>query len=86
MRDIDKRVYEEAKEILEKKSTIREVAKRFKVSKSTVHNDLTKRLKIINLQLYIEVKQVLLYNISMRHIRGGESTKKKYLQKRKQSK
>ena len=81
MRDIDKRVYEEAKEILEKKSTIREVAKRFKVSKSTVHNDLTKRLKFINLQLYLEVKQVLLYNISMRHIRGGESTRRKFMEK-----
>ena len=61
------------------KQTVRELAKEFKVSKSTVHKDLHDRLKKIDNNLFIEVEKILKYHTDVRHIRGGESTKKKYL-------
>jgi putative DeoR family transcriptional regulator (stage III sporulation protein D) len=70
---------EEAEYILKTKETIRELAKVFGVSKSTVHKDLSERIKKINYQKYLEVKDVLDYHIQIRHIRGGESTRNKYL-------
>ena len=81
MKNIEKRVYEEAIFMCDNHSTIREVAKKFKVSKSTVHNDLVIRLQTIDNQLYTQVKTILNYNTSIRHIRGGEATKNKYLKK-----
>ena len=60
------------------KKTIREIAKVFNVSKSTVHIDLNGRLKNINSNIYDEVKKILNYHLEIRHIRGGESTRKKY--------
>ena len=78
MNNISKRVLDEANYMLETKQTIREVAKVFKVSKSTVHIDLNRRLKHINTYLYNEVKKILDYHLEIRHIRGGESTRKKY--------
>lgn len=65
--------------IIESKSTVRRAAKIFGVSKSTVHKDVSERLKYVNPTLYKEVKNVLEINKAQRHIRGGMATKKKYL-------
>ena len=73
-----KRVINEANFMLDTKKTIREIAKIFNVSKSTVHKDLHERLFDINPTLYYEIDSILKYHIDIRHIRGGESTKKKY--------
>ena len=67
-----------AKYILEKNTTVRQTAKTFGVSKSTIHKDVTERLKQINPSLAKEVKNVLDKNKSERHIRGGLATKLKY--------
>jgi len=75
---IIKRVIEEAKYMLDTKETIREIAKVFNVSKSTVHKDLHERLQDIDFNLYQQIDSILKYHIDIRHIRGGESTKKKY--------
>lgn len=64
--------------ILETGATVRAAAKVFKISKSTVHKDVTERLKRDNPQLYREVKRVLLKNKQERHIRGGLATRRKY--------
>lgn len=76
---IIKRVIDEANYIIKTESTVREMAKVFNVSKSTVHKDLHERLIDINNELYLEVEKILKYHIDIRHIRGGESTKEKYL-------
>ena len=65
--------------MIETKKTLREIAKVFNVSKSTVHKDLKEKLKSIDNVLYEKVKIILNEHIKVRHIRGGESTKKKYL-------
>lgn len=65
--------------IIENNSTVRETAKYFGISKSTVHKDITEKLLKINHSLYLEVEKVLQKNKSERHIRGGEATKQKYL-------
>jgi putative DeoR family transcriptional regulator (stage III sporulation protein D) len=67
--------------ILVSRETVREAARQFGVSKSTVHKDLTERLPRINPQLAADVKHVLDYNKSERHIRGGEATRKKFLER-----
>ncbi len=67
------------------RETVREAARQFGVSKSTVHKDLTERLPHINPQLAEEVKHVLEYNKSERHIRGGEATRRKFLERELQS-
>ena len=64
--------------VVETRSTVRMIAKEFGVSKSTVHKDLTERLPEINPELANEVKEILNYHKSIRHIRGGEATRKKY--------
>ena len=74
-----KRVLDVAYYIIKTKKTIREIADVFSVSKSTVHKDLHERLLEIDPILYNEVDSILKYHIDIRHIRGGESTKKKYL-------
>ena len=79
MDKINERVLEEAKYIIKTKETIREIAKIFRVSKSTVHKDLRDRLIRIDIRLSEEVEKILKYHMDIRHIRGGESTKKKYL-------
>lgn len=73
------RVLEEAVYMIENKSTVREIADIYKVSKSTVHKDLQERLKEINVCLHEEVDKIFKEHIEVRHIRGGESTKLKYL-------
>ena len=64
--------------IIENKSTVRAAAKKFGISKSTVHKDVSERLTKIQPQIYPEVKKVLEQNKKERHIRGGLATKKKY--------
>ncbi len=64
--------------IIEHDATVRQAAKEFNISKSTVHKDVSERLKSISPQLYQQVKQVLEKNKSERHIRGGMATKSKY--------
>lgn len=75
---IIKRVISEANYMLETKETIREIANVFNVSKSTVHKDLHERLYDIDKNLFNKVDEILKYHINIRHIRGGQSTKKKY--------
>ena len=67
-------------------ATIRQTANYFGYSKSTVHNDIHKKLKKINSRLYQEVKKILKINFEQKHIRGGESTKQKYLKNKKKIK
>ena len=64
--------------LVETKQTVRTIAKEFGVSKSTVHKDLTERLPEINPELAEQVKNILEYHKSIRHLRGGEATKIKY--------
>lgn len=64
--------------IIDTGATVRATAKVFKISKSTVHKDVTKKLKYENAALYRSVKKVLEKNKSERHIRGGMATRKKY--------
>ncbi len=77
--DITKRVIDEAYYMKKTGNTLREIAKVFKVSKSTVHKDLKERLMKIDHDLYVEIQKILKYHMDIRHIKGGESTKKKYL-------
>lgn len=64
--------------IVENKATVRRTAKQFGISKSTVHKDVSQRLRYLNHQLYRDVKNVLDVNKAQRHIRGGLATKMKY--------
>lgn len=64
--------------IVENGATVRSAAKQFGVSKSTVHKDVSQRLKYIDRSLYREVRDVLELNKAQRHIRGGMATKRKY--------
>ena len=64
--------------IVQNKATVRSAAKKFGVSKSTVHKDVSQRLKTIDSQLYRKVKVILDFNKSQRHIRGGNATRLKY--------
>ena len=78
-KSIIKRVKEETNYIIKTNSTVREIAKVFKDSKSTVHKDLHERLLDIDYKDYLKVEKILQYHTDIRHIRGGESTKRKYL-------
>ena len=75
---IDDRCLELGEHIVKNSATIRSTAKRFGVSKSTVHKDVSVRLKRLNPFLYKEVQKVLEVNKKERHIRGGIATRKKY--------
>lgn len=63
-------------------ATVRSTAHYYGISKSTVHKDLSYKLRYINPRLYDEVKKILELNKSERHLRGGEATRQKYLKKR----
>lgn len=76
---IEERAVEVAYYIIETKATVRQAAKKFGISKSTVHKDVTERLVQINPSLAAETRKVLDVNKSERHIRGGMATKEKYL-------
>ena len=75
---IEERALDIAKHIIEHRSTVREAAKIFGCSKSTVHKDLTERLPKINPLIASMVKEILQVNKAESHIRGGEATKLKY--------
>ncbi len=77
----DERAREFAHYIIENNATVRKTASIFKISKSTVHKDVSYRLKNIDYSLYTQVKAVLDTNLKERHIRGGIATKNKYLKK-----
>lgn len=76
---IEERAVEIAYYIIENKATVRQTAKTFGVSKSTIHKDVTERLLKINPALAAKARKVLDVNKSERHIRGGLATKEKYL-------
>lgn len=75
------RVINEGKYILETEKTVREMALVFGISKSTIHKDLRERLLEIDKDMYEKVSSVLQYHTDIRHIRGGESTRRKFLEK-----
>jgi len=75
---IEERTINIAEYIIENKATVRDGAKHFGISKSTVHKDITNRLEKINREMAENVRAVLDENKSERHIRGGMATKKKY--------
>lgn len=75
---IEKRAAELAEYIIKNRTTVRAAAIRFGVSKSTVHKDITERLKVVDYSLYESAKEILDVNKAERHIRGGEATRKKY--------
>lgn len=76
---IEERAIEIANYIIEEKTTVRQAAKKFGVSKSTIHKDVTERLSHINPALAAQARKVLDLNKSERHIRGGMATREKYL-------
>lgn len=75
---IEERTLQVATYVADTEDTIRKTAKNFNLSKSTVHYDLSVRLKKIDRNLYGIVKKILDKNFAEKHLRGGESTKKKY--------
>lgn len=76
--DLEARAQKLAVYILENRTTIRAAAKRFGISKSTVHKDLSERLAVCDRALYVQVRAVLEQNKAERHIRGGLATRRKY--------
>ena len=76
---IEERAVEIAAYIIENNTTVRQAAKHFGISKSTVHKDVTERLERINTSMAAETRKILDVNKSERHIRGGLATKEKYL-------
>lgn len=76
---IEERAISVANYIIDHNATVRQTAKQFGISKSTVHKDVTERLIHINSTLATEARKVLDINKSERHIRGGRATKEKYL-------
>ena len=76
---IEKRAINIANYIVEHNTTVRQTAKQFGISKSTVHKDVAERLVLINPTLAAEARKVLDMNKSERHIRGGLATREKYL-------
>ena len=80
--DLETRARELAVYLIERRTTIRDAAKHFSVSKSTVHKDLSERLREIDRSLYVQVKEILEQNKAERHLRGGDATKRKYQKQR----
>lgn len=78
---IEERAIEIANYIIDNNATVRQAAKAFGVSKSTVHKDVSERLEGINISLAKEVRKILDVNKEERHIRGGLATKEKYMGK-----
>ena len=76
--NIEERACGLAQYIIENNTTVRGAARKFGISKSTVHKDIQDRLPTFNRPLYLQVKQVLDENKAQRHIRGGLATRKKY--------
>ncbi len=84
--NIDERVLRFAEYMLETQCTVRAAAKHFGFSKSTVHKDVSIRLKNINYELYRQICTLLDTNLNERHIRGGNATKLKYTELKKNEK
>ena len=80
--NIEDRACRMALYIIENRATVRACARKFGISKSTVHKDLTERLTELNPTLAKDVKHVLDNNKAERHIRGGQATRKKYMSKK----
>lgn len=80
---VEDRAVELGEFIIKNNSTVRNTAKQFGISKSTVHTDVTTRLKTISPALYNDVRKILDENKAQRHIRGGKATKEKYKNLRK---
>jgi putative DeoR family transcriptional regulator (stage III sporulation protein D) len=76
---VEERAVELGEYIVENNATVRAAAKQFGISKSTVHMDVSERLKRANPALFSQVRHVLDVNKSERHIRGGKATREKYL-------
>ena len=83
---VEDRAVELGEYIVENKATVRSAARKFGVSKSTVHKDVSERLRRCNLSLYREVQKVLDHNKAERHIRGGLATKEKYRREKSEKK
>ena len=76
--NMEERAQRLAEYIIENRTTVRAAAKKFGISKSTVHKDLSERLPKFNRPLFLQVKEVLEVNKAQRHIRGGIATRRKY--------
>ena len=70
-----------AEYVIENGATVRNTARYFGISKSTVHKDISQKLKYINPGMYNNVKEILCTNKAERHLRGGEATRQKYMKK-----
>ena len=79
---IRQRTLSAARFLLDRRATLRETARVYGIGKSTLHTDLTRRLPHIDPALAREVHAILQYNHDCRHVRGGESTRKKYLREK----
>ena len=77
-KDIETRAETLARYIIENRATVRDAAKKYGISKSTVHKDISERLPAFNRSLHAEVSEVLALNKAERHIRGGEATRRKF--------
>ena len=75
---MDERARDVALYLIENRTTVRAAAKKFAISKSTVHKDLNERLSQIDRRLYLQAREVLEENKAQRHIRGGMATRRKY--------
>ena len=82
---IEERAIEIANYMIENNATVRQAAKNFGISKSTVHTDVTERLEQVNPSLAAEARKVIDVNKSERHIRGGMATKEKYAHQHEQA-
>ena len=82
VKNLKNRVVGEANYMINTKETIREIASKYNVSKSTVHKDLSERLKEIDQNLFNNVNDILQNHLAERHIRGGEVTREKYARRR----
>lgn len=76
--DVNDRCIALARCVAEEGATVRQAAKQVGVSKSLAHRELTVRLKYLNTNLYVQVRKQLLYHKAVRHLRGGEATKRKF--------
>ena len=81
--DIESRAVLLARHIIETGNTVRDTAKVFGISKSTVHKDVTERLMRSNPEMYTTVKEILDKNKAERHLRGGEATRQKFIKTKK---
>ena len=79
--DIEQRACDIAVYIIENTETVRAAAKRFGISKSTVHKDVAVRLRTLQPELFRQVRAVLARNKAERHLRGGAATRRKYSRK-----